>query len=190
MRSRFDRRLITTTVAIPSGILLVGLIIASSQDKWPQETSKCTGIRWGRGNGAFYHGMGDLTGGRQLGAASGLFHGYDLTNNDLDPFTKYAQQGKGENRLYSLIVEIRVMSRLACDGGRDMGWPGLRTVLDTYFRVPNLLEEAGFSSWPINSIRRWIGNKRRRSRFAKWGSGGPLAEARGGVADSLPYRFN
>ena len=81
----------------------------------------------------------DLTWGRNWLDASGYFTDTIFTNNDLDLYNS-AQQGKGENRLYSLIVGNSDIARVPVAEFRNMVLRRLRTVMDGYFSATNVLE--------------------------------------------------
>ncbi len=115
----------------------------------------------------------DLTWGRNWLDAQGYFTDTMFTNNDLDMFNS-AQQGKGENRLYSLIVGNSDVSRVPATEFRNMVLRRLRTVMDGYFSAPNVLETrfgqlADLMDPPAIATS---DADRDRSKWSSWGADG------------------
>ena len=123
----------------------------------------------------------DLTWGRNWTDASGYFTDTIYTNNDPDMYNS-AQQAKGENRLYSLIVGNSDVPRLPAGELRDMVLRRLRTVLDGYFSAPNVLENR-FAALADVLDPAAIGTSDADRDFTKWGTwGSDGGSATGGAA--------
>ena len=117
----------------------------------------------------------DLTWGRNWLDAQGYFTDTMFTNNDLDMYNG-AQQGKGENRLYSLIVGNSDIARLPAGEFRDMVLRRLRTVMDGYFSAPSVLENR-FGALADLMDPPAIGTSdadRDRTKWGTWGNDGGL----------------
>ena len=112
----------------------------------------------------------DLTWGRNWLDASGYFTDTIFTNNDPDLYNA-AQQGKGENRLYSLIVGNSDVPRLPAGEFRDMVVRRLRTVMDGYFSAPSVLENR-FAALADVLDPAAIGTSDADRDFTKWGTWG------------------
>jgi hypothetical protein len=111
--------------------------------------------------------------GSQLLDASGYFTDTIFTNNELDMYNG-AQQGKGENRLYSLIVGNSDVARVPATEFRNMVLRRLRTVMDGYFSAPNVLESR-FSQLADLMDPPSIGTSdadRDRTKWGSWGTDG------------------
>ena len=112
----------------------------------------------------------DLTWGRNWLDAQGYFTDTIFTNNDLDLYNS-AQQGKGENRLYSLLVGNSDVGRLPAAEIRNMVLRRLRTVLDGYFSAVSVLETR-FGQLADAMDPPAIGNSDADRDRAKWGTWG------------------
>ncbi|MEO8350383.1 MAG: CotH kinase family protein, partial [Chthoniobacteraceae bacterium] len=162
----------------------VGLAIASSQDHGHKNyyvyrdtpgTREWSILPWDV----------DLSWGRNWLDASGYFTDTIFVNNDLDMYNS-SQQGKGENRLYSLIVGNSDLSRLPASEFRDMVLRRLRTVLDGYFSAPNVLENR-FGQLADLMDPPAIGASDADRDRAKWGTWGNDA---GNTAGSAAMRYH
>ena len=122
----------------------------------------------------------DLTWGRDWLDASGYFTDTMFTNNDLDLYNS-AQQSKGENRLYSLIVGNSDIARLPATEFRNMVLRRLRTVLDGYLGANGVLENR-FAQFSDLFDPPAIGTSDADRDFTKWGSWGNAGGATGGAA--------
>jgi len=114
----------------------VGLEVASSQDNGHKNFYMYRDTNHSREWSIFPWDV-DLSWGRNWLDSSGYLTDTIYTDNDLDLYNA-AQQGKGENRLYSLIVGNTDLSRLPAPELRDMVLRRLRTILDTYLAAPTL----------------------------------------------------
>ena len=85
-----------------------------------------------------------------------------------------AMQGKGENRLYSLIVGNSDVARLPATEFRNMVLRRLRTVMDGYFSAPGVLENR-FAQLADLMDPPAIGTSdadRDRTKWGTWGNDG------------------
>jgi CotH kinase protein/Lamin Tail Domain len=164
----------------------VGLAIASSQDHGHKNfyvyrdsvgTREWAPLPWDV----------DLTWGRNWLDASGYFTDTIFTNNDLDMYNS-SQQGKGENRLYSLIVGNSDVGRAPAPEIRNMVLRRLRTVMDGYFSAPDLLENR-FTQLADLMDPPSIGTSDADRDYTKWGTwGSDGGNTAGGTA--LRYHIN
>ncbi len=123
----------------------------------------------------------DLTWGRNWLDASGYFTDTIFTNNDLDMYNS-AQQGKGENRLYSLLVGNSDVGRVPAGEFRNMVLRRLRTVMDGYFSAPTVLENR-FAALANLLDPPAIGTSDADRDRTKWGSwGNDNGNSTGGAA--------
>ena len=157
----------------------VGLIITSSQDNGQKNFYMYRDSVGTRGWAILLWDV-DLTWGRNWLDAGGYFTDTIFTNNDLDLYNS-VQQGKGENRLYSLLVGNSDLAHLPAPEFRDMVLRRLRTVLDGYFSVPSLLETR-FGQLADVLDPSLIGTSDADRDFTKWGTWGTAGGATGGVA--------
>jgi hypothetical protein len=123
----------------------------------------------------------DLTWGRTYLDNPGYFSDVMYVDNELDQY-KASMQNKGENRLYNLFVgNSDIAGRTPAPEFRDMVLRRLRTVMDTYFSAPNVLENR-FAQLADLMDPPAIGTSDADRDFSKYGTWQTAGGATGGAA--------
>ena len=163
----------------------VGLEVASSQDNGHKNFYMYRDSNHSREWSIFPWDV-DLSWGRNWLDASGYLTDTIFIDNDLDLYNS-AEQGKGENRLYSLMVGNTDLSRLPAPEFRDMVLRRLRTILDTYLAAPTL--ENRFNGFADYFDPPAVGTSDADLDYNKWGTwGNDGGNVTGGAA--VRYHIN